>query len=54
MEITMISINILFYFSIYVSVAGRDKYKGINIDDLFYVLSLLVKWKRKNGKIINL
>ena len=32
-------INILFYFSIYVVVVGRDKNKGIDIDDLFYVLS---------------
>ena len=34
---------ILFYFSIYVVVVGRDKNKGINIDDLYYVLSPLVK-----------
>ena len=32
-------INIAFYFSIYIVVSGRDKNKGIDIDDLFYVLS---------------
>ena len=37
-------INIAFYFSIYIVVAGRDKNKGIDIDDLFYVLSPLAKW----------
>ena len=31
-------INIAFYFSIYIVVAGRDKNKGIDIDYLFYVL----------------
>ena len=35
-------INILFYFSIYVVVVGRDKNKGIDIGDLFYVLSPIV------------
>ena len=34
-----VDINISFYFSIYIVVAGRDKNKGIDINDLFYVLS---------------
>ena len=31
-------IDILFYFNFYIVVVGRDKNKGIDIDDLFYVL----------------
>ena len=34
----LIKINILFYFSIYIVVVGRDKNKGIDIDNFFYVL----------------
>ena len=31
-------------YPIYVVLAGRDKYKGKDIDDFFYALSLLLKW----------
>ena len=36
--------NISTELSIYVVLAGRDKDKGKDIDDLFYILSQLLKW----------
>ena len=36
--------NISIELSIYVVLAGRDKDKGKDIDDLFYILSQLIKW----------
>ena len=31
-------------YPVYVILVGKDKDKGKDIDDLFYILSLLLKW----------